>query len=77
VVELVDRAVSAGVVRRTSDPEDRRLVRVLLTPKGNAVLRKLSEAHLAELARLGPSFEGLWDGLEPTKHLAPDRRAEA
>jgi DNA-binding MarR family transcriptional regulator len=76
VVELIDRTVSAGIVRRTSDPADRRLVRVRPTPRGNAVLRKLSQAHLAELARLAPAFEGLWSGLEPTKHLPAYRRAE-
>jgi DNA-binding MarR family transcriptional regulator len=74
VVELVDRAVAAGVVRRTSDPADRRVVRVRPTPRGNAILRKLTQAHLAELGRLAPAFEGLWSGLEPTKHLPAGRR---
>jgi DNA-binding MarR family transcriptional regulator len=75
VVELVNRASSANLVRREADPEDRRLVRVRATARGDAVLRKLSRAHLDELARLAPAFEGLWEGLEPTTHLPPDRRA--
>jgi DNA-binding MarR family transcriptional regulator len=74
VVELVDRAVSSGLVRRVPDPDDRRVVRVRPTAHGSAVLRRLSRAHLAELARLAPAFDGLWDGLEPTTHLPPERR---
>ena len=77
VVELIDRAETAGLVRRVADPGDRRLVRLRPTPRGNAVLRRPARAHLAELARLAPVYEGLWDGLEPTKHLPPDRRPEA
>jgi DNA-binding MarR family transcriptional regulator len=77
VVELLDRAVAAGLVRRVPDPHDARLVRVRPTPQGTAVLRRLTRAHVAELARLGPSFEVLWAGLEPTKHLPPDRRTPA
>ena len=76
VVELVDRAVAAGLVRRSPDPHDRRLVRVRPTPHGNLVLRRLTRVHLVELARLAPAFDALWDGLEPTKHLPPGRRTE-
>jgi DNA-binding MarR family transcriptional regulator len=76
VVELIDRAVTAGLVRRTVDPTDRRLVRLRPTAHGDAVLRGLTRAHLIELARLAPVYEGLWDGLEPTTHLPPQRRAQ-
>jgi DNA-binding MarR family transcriptional regulator len=34
VVELVDRAQLQGLVKRSSDPDDARAVRVLLTRKG-------------------------------------------
>jgi DNA-binding MarR family transcriptional regulator len=74
VVELIDRAVAAGLVRRRPDPDDRRVVRVRATPHGSAVLRRLSRAHLAELARLAPTLEALWAGLEPTSHLPPESR---
>jgi DNA-binding MarR family transcriptional regulator len=77
VVELVDRAASAGLVERHSDPADRRLARIHLTPRGAAILRRLTHTHLDELARLAPAFEGLWDGLVPTKHLPPERRVGA
>jgi DNA-binding MarR family transcriptional regulator len=73
-VELVDRVEAAGLVERTSDPSDRRVVRLRLTADGAAVLRRLTRAHLDELGRLGPVPAGLWQGLEPTKHLRPDRR---
>ena len=33
---IVDRLVDAGKVRRESDPDDRRVVRVVLTEKGRA-----------------------------------------
>jgi DNA-binding MarR family transcriptional regulator len=65
------------LVRRSPDPDDRRLVRVVPTPHGLAVLRRLTRAHLAELGRLAPAFENLWAGLEPNKHLAPERRTGA
>ena len=74
-VELIDRAEAAGLVRRTSDATDRRVVRLLPTPHGKTVLRRLTRAHLAELARVAPAFEQLWEGLEPTKHLPPDQRS--
>ena len=74
VVELVDRAEAAGLIRRAPDPADRRLVRLRLTRRGSALLGRLSRAHLDELARLGGPVTGLWQGLEPTTHLPPDKR---
>ena len=74
VVELIDRAVAAGLVRRRPDPDDRRLVRIRPTAHGTAVLRRLTRAHIAELGRLAPALEALWAGLEPTTHLPPAQR---
>lgn len=59
-VELVDRAEAAGLVDRTSDPHDHRVVRVSLTETGDEVLHALSAAHLEELSRLGPGLTRLW-----------------
>ena len=73
-VELVDRAVASGLIQRTTDPADRRLVRLRPTKKGKEVLRNLSRAHLTEISRLALVYEGLWEGLEPTTHLPPERR---
>jgi DNA-binding MarR family transcriptional regulator len=48
-VELVDRAEAAGLVERTPDPDDGRVVRVRLTAEGDLVLRMLTRAHLDQL----------------------------
>jgi DNA-binding MarR family transcriptional regulator len=60
VVELVDRAARAGLVHRTPDRDDRRSVRVRLTPVGSRRLGDLSAAHLEEIRRLGPALAALW-----------------
>ena len=51
-VELVDRAVAAGLVQRTPDEDDGRVVRVRLTSAGDRVLQKLTQAHLDRLHEL-------------------------
>jgi DNA-binding MarR family transcriptional regulator len=51
-VELVDRAEAAGLVRRTPDREDGRVVRVRLTEHGDRILQKLTRAHLDRLHEL-------------------------
>jgi DNA-binding MarR family transcriptional regulator len=51
VVELVDRAESAGLVRRIVDSSDHRIVHVALTAEGTRHLTRLSAAHLDELER--------------------------
>jgi DNA-binding MarR family transcriptional regulator len=51
-VELVDRAEAAGLVQRTRDAEDGRVVRVSLTPEGDRILEKLTRAHLERLHEL-------------------------
>ena len=52
VVELVARALLAGLVRKETVAGDRRVVRVELTPRGRSILMKLSQLHLKELKRL-------------------------
>jgi len=59
-VGLVDRAVKAGLVIRQEDANDRRMVRLRLTPLGNDLLNLLSAAHLEELERLTPRMLELW-----------------
>ena len=63
-VGLVDRAESAGLVIRRTDPDDQRVVRLRLTALGARRLRQLSELHLAELGRLAPRLRALWSGLD-------------
>ena len=63
VVELVDRAVAAGLVVRVPDDDDQRVVRVALTAEGERRLQALAEAHMEELSRLGRRLSALWDRL--------------
>jgi DNA-binding MarR family transcriptional regulator len=58
-VELVDRAEQAGLVRRTPDARDARLVRVKLTSKGERILNELTPAHLIELHSLAAVLDEL------------------
>jgi DNA-binding MarR family transcriptional regulator len=50
--ELVDRAELAGLVKRTRDADDHRVVRLHITRAGEAKLTRLSRTHLEELDRL-------------------------
>jgi DNA-binding MarR family transcriptional regulator len=62
VVELVDRAVAAGLVHREQDPDDARCQRLILTPLGEGKLRDLSVLHSGELRRFREAV---------LEHLAP------
>jgi DNA-binding MarR family transcriptional regulator len=62
-VELVDRAERAGLVARSPDAEDHRVVRLSLTETGEAKLVALAQAHLEELSRLRGTMTALWDRL--------------
>jgi DNA-binding MarR family transcriptional regulator len=55
-VELIDRMVSHGIVRRIRSTEDRREVRVGLSARGKAILEKLAQERLAELRSSGPGL---------------------
>jgi DNA-binding MarR family transcriptional regulator len=63
-VELVNRAVKEGLVRRNPDPVSKSVVRVTVTPVGAAKLDALAEAHLEEIAHLAPTMRTLWRQLE-------------
>jgi DNA-binding MarR family transcriptional regulator len=58
-VGLVDRAETAGIVRRQQDEKDARVVRVYLTEKGEQLVENLTSAHLAELYNLSVSLNNL------------------
>ena len=64
-VELVDRAETAGLVERTPDADDGRVVRVRLTGAGDRILNKLTRAHLERLHELAAVLDEL-----VTKHDA-------
>src|SRR5215203_4001915 len=63
-VELIDRAVTAGLVARQADGEDARTVRIALTADGNQRLERLAASHLEELDRLAGRLHTLWAGLD-------------
>jgi DNA-binding MarR family transcriptional regulator len=50
--ELVNRARAQDLVARTADPDDARVVRVVLTEQGEDVLGRLSALHRDELERM-------------------------
>ena len=52
VVELVNRAQAQDLVQRTTDPDDARAVRVVLTDQGEQLLGRLSALHRDELRRM-------------------------
>jgi DNA-binding MarR family transcriptional regulator len=55
-VELINRAVERGVLRRRHSDQDRREVLVELTSHGEELLQKLSVLHLEELRIAGPAL---------------------
>lgn len=64
VVELVDRAEAAGLVRRVQDAQDHRVVRLQLTRSGERILERLGALTVEELSRLAPRMREMWRGLE-------------
>jgi DNA-binding MarR family transcriptional regulator len=73
MVELVDRAEAAGLVRRIPDREDGRVVRVRLTPEGDKVLQELTRAHLDRLRDLAAVLDELVirPGVSADDHRTP------
>lgn len=76
VSELVDRLEAQRLVKRAACPRDRRVALARLTPKGRALLDRLSSAHLEELHEHGPrlaaSLAALMD-LAPPRARRPER----
>jgi DNA-binding MarR family transcriptional regulator len=69
-VELADRLVAAGLVRRSGAPDDGRRVLLALTAKAERLLADLSGAHLEELRRMAPMLADLLASLRMTGELA-------
>jgi DNA-binding MarR family transcriptional regulator len=79
-VELVARCEAAGLVRRRTDPEDARKVRVVLSPKGDRLVQRvaLGMSHELEvlLEHLRASIPGTLPGKPaPVPLTAPASRA--
>jgi DNA-binding MarR family transcriptional regulator len=76
-VELVDRLVERGLIKRTRDEADQRRVIIHLTPEGEQVLQKLSLLHRHELQLAGPAFvRALGALLAGDTEVSPDRAIE-
>lgn len=54
--ELVGRLSAAGLVTRNSDPTDKRRQTLELTEKADAMLLRLSAAHLKEVRDMAPEL---------------------
>ena len=76
VVGLVDRAAQSGLVRRAEDPEDRRVVVVSLTARGEKILKALSLLHHEELQRLRRDFLGVERASHPKQPRSLQRKRE-
>ena len=55
-VELVDRTIEQGLLRRVPDPVDHRRVLLHLTPEAEGILASLAEFHSSELEHTGPEL---------------------
>ena len=67
-VELVDRLEKADLVIRVPDKDDRRFIRLELTPKAEGKLVALSARHLIEIGRNAPHL------IEVLGHLSAENR---
>ncbi len=54
--ELVNRMVEAGLLTKTRAEQDRRRMELALTPEAEALLHRLTSAHLEELRSLEPAL---------------------
>ncbi len=74
-VELVDRAQAAGLVQRTPDADDGRVVRVGLTKDGDRILQQLTRAHLHRLHDLATVLNELVSEVDRAGPLTADGSA--
>lgn len=55
-VELVDRTIEQGFLRRCGDPDDHRKMLLRVTEQGERILASLAEFHMRELEQSGPEL---------------------
>jgi DNA-binding MarR family transcriptional regulator len=55
-VELVDRTIEQGLLRRCPDPTDHRRILLRMTVQGENLLGSLAAWHLRELEETGPEL---------------------
>lgn len=63
-VGLVDRLAQKGLVRRRASGADRRRLELHLTARGEALIRRLSAAHLSELRQIRPELRRILELIE-------------
>ena len=62
-VGLVNRMEARGLVKKAHDPSDKRQVFLRLTVAGERLLKSLSAAHKAEIARISPVLKKILNNL--------------
>ena len=62
-VELVDRTIEQGLLRRSGDEADHRRILLRVTPQGERILAALAEFHTRELEQSGPELVSSLDGI--------------
>jgi DNA-binding MarR family transcriptional regulator len=55
-VELVDRTIEQGLLRRVPDATDHRRILLRVTPQGERLLNSLAAYHLEEIEQAGPEL---------------------
>jgi DNA-binding MarR family transcriptional regulator len=55
-VELVDRTIEQGLLRRVPDPIDHRCILLRMTAQGERLLASLAQFHTRELEQSGPEL---------------------
>ncbi|HUZ64872.1 MAG TPA: MarR family transcriptional regulator [Acetobacteraceae bacterium] len=67
MTDVIDKLAARGLVQRVPCPEDRRSVRIVLTPCGRALVERLFPLHAEDIARamagLDAGETGALDGL--------------
>jgi MarR family transcriptional regulator, organic hydroperoxide resistance regulator len=78
---LVDSLVKAGLVSREENPDDRRMLLLETTPKGENLITNLRESALRQMSDLLTQFSleelrALANGLNPLVKLMQERRKQ-
>src|ERR1700730_15437747 len=70
-VELANRCVGEGLLRRVADASDGRKILLKLTPLGSKMLRRLTRAHAKELNVLAPQLIKSLQAISTTRRAMP------
>jgi DNA-binding MarR family transcriptional regulator len=74
-VELVDRSVEQGLLRRSGDATDHRRILLRITRQGERILASLAEFHTRELEQSGPELVRALNHILRGRGAARSRRA--